>query len=145
MADSEVFEVSIPSDTAEGRNVQDQIIALLEQKNFSMRDVFGVRLALEEALINAIKHGNRMDPSKKVKIEYQVCDAKIRIVIEDEGEGFDMNAVPDPTAEENLDRPGGRGIMLIRSFMSHVEYNDTGNRVVLEKVCDESEETSTTN
>ena len=139
MAVSEEFEVTIPSDTAEGRKVQDRIIDLLEKLEFPLRDVFAVRLALEEALVNAIKHGNRMDPNKRVRVECSISDDRVKIVIEDEGSGFDLSAVPDPTAEENLDKPGGRGIMLMRSFMNRVEYNDIGNRVTLEKVRGDSD------
>jgi len=138
MAVSEEFDVTIPSDTAEGRKVQERIITLLEQQDFPMRDVFGIRLALEEALVNAIKHGNRMDPSKVVKVECRLDDDHVQIIIEDQGSGFDVNNVPDPTAEENLDKPGGRGIMLMRSFMNRVEYNEVGNRVVLEKSREDS-------
>ncbi|MND07935.1 hypothetical protein D3C83_302450 [compost metagenome] len=61
----------------------------------------------------------------------------MRIVIEDEGPGFRMDDVPDPTAEENLERPCGRGIMLMKAFMSLIEYNATGNRVTLEKQRDD--------
>ena len=128
------IDVTIPSVTSEGRLVQDRIIDLLEQLNFPMRDVFGVRLALEEALVNAIKHGNRMDPNKSVRIECEARDDRVRIIIEDEGEGFNVTRVPDPTEEENLEKPGGRGIMLMRSFMTPIEYNDRGNRLVMEKV-----------
>ena len=127
------FTVSIASETSLGREVQERIISVLENRAYSDRDVFGVRLALEEALVNAIKHGNGMDPAKQVQIDCRFDDDGVRIVIEDEGPGFDVTAVPDPTAEENLDKPGGRGIMLMRSFMSHVEYNELGNRLVLEK------------
>ena len=134
MAVSEEFQITIPSDTVEGRKVQDQIIEKMEAMGYPMRDVFAVRLALEEALVNAIKHGNRMDPSKSVKIECKIAEDRVLITIEDEGPGFDVNAVPDPTAEENLDKPGGRGIMLMRSFMNRVEYNEKGNRVILEKI-----------
>ena len=98
-----------------------------------MRDLFSVRLALEEALANAIKHGNQMDPNKSVHISCHIDEHRIRLVVEDEGQGFQLNDVPDPTTEENLDKPSGRGIMLIRSFMSLVEYNETGNRLILEK------------
>ena len=127
------FTVSIASETSLGREVQERIISVLENRAFSDRDVFGVRLALEEAIVNAIKHGNGMDPAKQVQIDCRFDDDGVRIVIEDEGPGFDVNSVPDPTAEENLDKPGGRGIMLMRSFMSHVEYNELGNQLVLEK------------
>ncbi len=134
MANIEEFEEIIPSDTAAGREVQERIIESLERRDFAMRDVFGVRLALEEALVNAIKHGNRMDPDKTVRVNWQVCETKVRIVIEDQGEGFDVNDVPDPTEDENLEKPGGRGIMLMRSFMNLIEYNDSGNCLTLEKV-----------
>ena len=127
------FTVSIASETSLGRAVQERIISVLENRAFSDRDVFGVRLALEEALVNAIKHGNGMDPAKQVQIDCRFDDDGVRIVIEDEGPGFDVTSVPDPTSEENLDKPGGRGIMLMRSFMSHIEYNESGNRLVLEK------------
>lgn len=130
------FAISIPSDTAQGREVQERIIGLLEERSFPERDVFGVRLALEEALVNAIKHGNRMDPNKQVRIDCRVEDDSVRIVIEDEGEGFNVAAVPDPTIDENLDKPGGRGIMLMRAFMTSIEYNESGNRIVLEKIRD---------
>ena len=128
------FAVSIASETSLGREIQERIIGVLEARSYSDHDLFGVRLALEEALVNAIKHGNRMDPDKQVHIECCFDDDRVRIVIEDEGTGFDVSSVPDPTTDENLDKPGGRGIMLMRSFMNRIEYNDLGNRLVLEKV-----------
>ena len=134
------FAVSIPSNTMQGREVQERIVQLLESEGFPERDLFGVRLALEEALVNAIKHGNRMDPEKQVRVDCQVQEDRVRIVIEDEGTGFDVSDVPDPTSEENLDKPGGRGIMLMRAFMSHVEYNDVGNRLLMVKVRDEPDD-----
>ena len=128
------FAVSISSDTSLGHEIQERIINVLESQSYSDHDLFGVRLALEEALVNAIKHGNGMDPDKQVHIDCRFEVDRVRIVIEDEGGGFDVEAVPDPTADENLDKPGGRGIMLMRSFMNRIEYNDLGNRLVLEKV-----------
>ena len=130
----EQFEVFIPSDTEAGQAVQERIVSRLESLEYSMRDVFGVRLALEEALVNAIKHGNGLDPDKTVRVNCLIEDDLLRIEIEDQGPGFNMSDVPDPTADENLERPCGRGIMLIKSFMTSVEYNAKGNRVVLEKI-----------
>ena len=129
----EQFEVVIPSDTEAGQAVQERIVSRLESLEYSVRDVFGVRLALEEALVNAIKHGNGLDPDKTVRVNCLIEDDLLRVEIEDQGPGFNMCEVPDPTAEENLERPCGRGIMLIKSFMTNVEYNAKGNRVVLEK------------
>lgn len=139
MAIREQFDVKIPSDSAAGQALQERIIAAMESLNYSTRDVFGMRLALEEALVNAIKHGNRMDPSKNVRVQCLVSDEITRIEIEDEGEGFDVSDVPDPTAEENLERPCGRGLMLMRAFMTRVEYNAVGNGVLLEKARGEAE------
>jgi len=130
----EEFEVFIPSETSAGQMVQERIVTLLNAMRYHERDVFGVRLALEEALVNAIKHGNQMDPSKKVRITCRVDTQKVRVEIEDQGEGFQPEEVPDPTADENLERPCGRGIMLMRAFMSLIEYNTTGNCVTLEKI-----------
>ena len=127
------FAVKISSENSLGREIQERIIGVLQAQSYSEQELFGVRLALEEALVNAIKHGNGMDPAKQVHVECQFDDDRVRIVIEDEGEGFDVSTVPDPTTEENLDKPGGRGIMLMRSFMSRIEYNERGNRLVMEK------------
>jgi len=105
----------------------------MERLHWGEHDVFSVRLAMEEALINAIKHGNHYDPSKHVQVRCGISEGLLRIEIEDEGKGFDLAAVPDPTDPDNLESPCGRGIMLMRGFMSRVEYNEVGNRVVLEK------------
>ena len=105
MALIEEFELEIPSSTNEGQRVQERIIKRLEELHFPARGIFGVRLALEEALVNAIKHGNGSDPLKSVRVSCQITDEKVRIVIEDEGTGFDLRGVPDPTDDENLEKP----------------------------------------
>jgi serine/threonine-protein kinase RsbW len=133
MAWIEEFDVRIPSSTTEGQKIQERIITRLEEIGFPARGIFGVRLALEEALVNAIKHGNGLDPTKEVLVTCQISNDKVRVVIEDQGPGFRLQDVPDPTEDENLEKPGGRGIMLMRAFLSVVEYNERGNRVVLEK------------
>lgn len=131
---TEQFELRIPSDTAQGQAVQERIVQRLEALAYSPREVFSVRLALEEALVNAIKHGNGMDPEKNVRIDCRISEERVRIEIEDEGEGFVPEEVPDPTEEWALERPCGRGLMLMRSFMTTVGYNASGNCVVMEKV-----------
>jgi serine/threonine-protein kinase RsbW len=133
MAWIDEFDVRIPSSTTEGQKVQERIIKRLEEIGFPTRGIFGVRLALEEALVNAIKHGNGLDPNKEVFVLCQISQEMVRVVIEDQGAGFRLQDVPDPTDDENLEKPGGRGIMLMRAFLSVVEYNERGNRVVLEK------------
>jgi serine/threonine-protein kinase RsbW len=127
------FETTIPNDTAAALEVQERIVARLEELGYPPRDVFGCRLALEEALVNAIKHGNDNEPAKSVRIECRIGEGGFAIEIEDEGPGFTPQDVPDPTAEENLEKPSGRGIMLMRAFMTRVDYQGRGNRVLLEK------------
>ena len=133
------FEVVIPNNTSAGQSVQERIIQLLEELRYEERDVFGIRLALEEALVNAIKHGNQMDPNKTVRVTCRVASDRVRIEIEDQGDGFHPAEVPDPTADENLERPCGRGIMLMRAFMSSIAFNASGNCVILEKARSEPE------
>ena len=127
-------EVVIPSDPAEARRVQDEIEGLLRANQASEKEIFGIRLALEEALVNAIKHGNQMDRSKKVTIVSVVHAERIEIHITDEGSGFDPGDVPDPTAVENIERPCGRGLMLMRHYMTEVSFGGRGNSVRMAKV-----------
>jgi serine/threonine-protein kinase RsbW len=127
-------EVTIPSDPAEARRVQEEVERQLKLHHFSDHDIFGIRLALEEALINAIKHGNQMDRSKLVRIAYHVFPERFEIHITDEGAGFDPCEVPDPTAVENLERPCGRGLMLMRHYMSEITFTQRGNCVSMSKV-----------
>jgi serine/threonine-protein kinase RsbW len=127
-------DVTIPSDPAEARRIQEEIEHLLRRTQFCDHDIFGIKLALEEALVNAIKHGNRADPSKKVRISYRVLPDLFDIHITDEGTGFDPCEVPDPTITENLERPCGRGLMLMRYYMSQVTFSASGNSVQMSKV-----------
>jgi serine/threonine-protein kinase RsbW len=123
----------IPSNSDAGQSILDEIVRRLELNQWGPHDVFSVRLAVEEAIVNAMKHGNRHDPSKHVHVACSVSPSRMRIEIADEGPGFDPKAVPDPTDEEHIDSPSGRGIMLMRSFMSSVSFNESGNQVVMEK------------
>jgi len=124
--------------TIQSRNAVAQVVkdvaGMMSTHGFPEQDVFAVRLALEEALVNAVRHGNVDDPAKIVCIRYFVNDSKVTIRIRDEGSGFNPRAVPDPVAPENLERPSGRGVLLIRKFMSSVRYNRRGNAVTLVKV-----------
>ena len=127
-------DVVIPSDTTEARRIQEDIERQIAALKVSEQEVFSIRLALEEALVNAIKHGNQMDRSKQVRIGYLLLLDRLEIHITDEGNGFDPEDVPDPTAVENLERPCGRGLMLMRHYMTEVAYNSRGNTVSMTKV-----------
>jgi serine/threonine-protein kinase RsbW len=127
-------EVKIPSDPAVARLLQDEIEQALHQGRFTERDIFCVRLALEEALVNAMKHGNQADRTKHVHITYRVDADLFEVDIRDEGPGFDQEEVPDPLAVENLERPCGRGLLLMRHYMTEVKFHPPGNRVFMTKV-----------
>ncbi|MBI3408433.1 MAG: ATP-binding protein [Planctomycetes bacterium] len=128
------YEVVIASDPLETRRVQDHIEVLLRSNRFEDREIFSIRLALEEALVNAIKHGNQMDRAKKVTINYHVRGDRFDILIKDEGKGFDPEDVPDPMAVENLERPCGRGLLLMKHYMTEVVFHPPGNRLAMSKI-----------
>jgi serine/threonine-protein kinase RsbW len=126
-------DLHVASDLAEVRRVQDLVEAALQANRFGESDQFAVKLAVEEALVNAIKHGNQLDPGKRVRVQYSVDDDLFRIHITDEGAGFNPEDLPDPTADDFLERPCGRGVLLIRSFMTSVDFLGRGNEVVMSK------------
>jgi len=134
LAEVPFTDATIASDTAEARRVQEEIEKHLAERRATDQEVFSIRLALEEALVNAIKHGNQLDRAKKVYISYRFLPDRLEVQITDEGLGFDPEDVPDPTAVENLERPCGRGLMLMRHYMTQVNYNARGNSVSMTKV-----------
>ncbi len=97
------------------------------------RDHFAIEMALEESLSNAIRHGNCYDESKEVLVECKVSADRFWLRVTDQGSGFQPLAVPDCTADENLECPGGRGLALMKAYMTRVEYNQCGNCVTMEK------------
>lgn len=131
---SHTIERSLPSRRNAHLESMEEILAKLTQLGWSDRELFGVQMALEESLTNAIRHGNKLDESKQVMMECKVSPERFWLRVEDEGPGFIPADVPDCTKEHNLEACGGRGLMLIRAYMTSVEYNDTGNRVTMEKI-----------
>jgi serine/threonine-protein kinase RsbW len=89
------------------------------------------RVGLTEALSNAIRYGNGTDPRKRVRMEIEVRECSLTAKITDEGHGFDPHVVPDPTTPQNLMKPGGRGLFLMKKLLDEVRYNDRGNSVTL--------------
>ena len=129
MAQSLTKKLSIPSKLNEAIKVVHAVIREVEAFGYGDGARFAIQLALDEALANAIRHGNCNDPDKTVTVEYSVDKDVFDITICDEGCGFDPGAVPDPTRDENLERPCGRGVMLIKAYMTDVRYNRRGNCV----------------
>ena len=110
----------------------DQILDRAESQGYGSSALFAVRLAIEEAITNAFEHGHeKLDPSTPVHIEYAVSEHAIEIAIEDQGPGFLPSDLPDPTLQENLSKPSGRGVMLMQAYMTDVHFNNAGNRVKL--------------
>ncbi len=126
-------QVVIHSDLKAARKAEEKLLKDVSAKGYSEQTIFAIKLAVEEGLNNAVRHGNRYDSGKKVFFEFDVNDERVEITITDEGSGFCPQCVPDPTADENLEKPSGRGIMLMRAYMDKVEYNDKGNRVHMVK------------
>ena len=111
--------------------VQEQVSSLLAKAGYDDAARFAIRLAMAEALVTAFRHGNRGETGRAVMLEWRITPDLAEFVVQDEGEGFDPEAVPDPTLDENLEIPSGRGIMLMRAYMHEVEYLPPGNRIRL--------------
>jgi serine/threonine-protein kinase RsbW len=134
--DLEKGVISVPNEQKAMDEAQNQVVGLAEKHGFPKASLFAVRLALHEAMMNAFRHGHKgLEPTVPVHVRFEVTDKHIDVTVEDQGPGFDPQDVPDPTLEENLERGSGRGLLLIRAYMSVVEYNAKGNalRMVYEK------------
>ncbi len=123
----------IPSNLQRGREVQQAILEACESAGFNEDAMFAVKLALDEAVTNAIKHGNKLDADKQVEVTAEVNGREARISIRDEGPGFDRQHVPNPTLEENLDKCSGRGLLLIEAYMSEVAWSADGRTIYMNR------------
>ena len=126
-------DVELPSERGSSRLITEDLLEQLGVHGWSPSDIFAIHLAAEEAIVNAIVHGNKLDPAKVVRVACVVSPTLARIEVTDEGPGFDPGSVPDCRLEDRLDAPNGRGVMLMRTFMTRIEYNARGNRVLMEK------------
>ena len=119
----------VPSTIEAGNKACQQMLADAKSNRFNKEDVFAIHLALEEAFLNSIKHGNNGDSTKNINIEYFITSEKFDVTISDDGPGFSPDTIPDPCHEENLHKPYGRGVLLMRAYMDNVAYNMSGNCV----------------
>jgi serine/threonine-protein kinase RsbW len=124
---------TIPSDLAASRDVHKAIMQRVESLHYGEQSTFAIRLALEEGLMNAIKHGNKLDPNKTVHVQAKVTPKSTEITIEDQGKGFKRDTVPDPCADENLLKCSGRGLLLIEAYMDKVQFTRGGRKVKMTK------------
>jgi len=116
---------------AEIPRIIDKVARFMTEQLYAQKDIFAMRLALEEAVVNAVRHGNRDDPARRVIVSFLVGPERVLIDVHDEGDGFDPRTVPDPLAAENLERSSGRGLHLMRTYMTWVRFNARGNCVTM--------------
>jgi serine/threonine-protein kinase RsbW len=107
----------------------DEICAIFKVNEDSYGNIL---VALTEAVNNAIYHGNQSNPNKNVNISFKHLPKKISFTIKDEGTGFDYNHLPDPTDPQNIEKPNGRGVFLMRNLADNVSFDDNGSSVTLE-------------
>jgi len=119
---------------SELREICSRILRRADALGYSKDDQFAVHLALEEAIVNAVRHGNRQDTEKEIIVEYAISLEKIELWITDQGCGFKPDNLADPRCGDNVYKVGGRGVLLIKSYMDTVEYNETGNSVHMTKL-----------
>ena len=123
--------VVLRHDRADIEAAQRALLDAVSGQQYDPASTFAIRLAVEEAINNAFKHGNKSDPDKPVRLDWWAVPHRLVVEVEDQGEGFDPESVPDPTLDENIEIPSGRGIMLMRAYMSEISYKDPGNRVIM--------------
>jgi len=123
--------VEIKSNASSIAEIEKAADVFFQQASLSQEMYGKVYLALIEASENAIRHGNKQDPNKKVKVSFEKNERQIILKIKDSGEGFDFSLVPDPTLPENIDKPNGRGLFIISNLSDELEFNDLGNEIII--------------
>jgi serine/threonine-protein kinase RsbW len=126
--------IEIPSTLVDAKKPEGHILLEVAACGYDEDATFAIKLALEEAMTNAVRHGNGNDPTKHIKVRYAVSPEMVVICVCDEGPGFQPECVPDPTQPERLSLPCGRGIMLMKAYMTDVEYRCNGREVRMVKV-----------
>jgi serine/threonine-protein kinase RsbW len=129
----EMIDFELPSDISLMNSVLQYLIARVTQVGVINPDRSNLFVALDEAFVNAVKHGNRHDMTKHVRITADISPQEARFTVEDEGEGFDVQEIPNPCDPENLFKTSGRGVLLIFNIMDEVQYNSRGNRLTMVK------------
>jgi serine/threonine-protein kinase RsbW len=129
----EKIDFELPSDLTLMNGVLQYLIERVSKLGLIKPERSNLFVALDEAFVNAVKHGNRNDPQKLVRITAELSPHEARFTVEDEGEGFNVQEIPDPRDPANLFKTSGRGVLLIYNIMDEVEYNERGNRLTMVK------------
>ena len=132
----ENIEFELPTTISLMHVVLEYLMKRVEKLGVVKAEQSNLFVALDEAFVNAIKHGNKFDARKIVRIAADVSKHEARFTIEDEGEGFDVNSIPDPLDPQNLFKTSGRGVLFIYNIMDEVKYNERGNRLTMVKKSD---------
>ncbi len=127
----ELIKILIPS-LPQNIRIVESFIDNAKDKYYLNDDIYGnIMIAVTESVNNAIIHGNKLDITKNVHLSLELLENEVKFTVQDEGEGFDVNNLPDPTAPENISKPGGRGIFLMQNLCDKVNFEDNGRRVEL--------------
>lgn len=137
----EKIEFELPSDLALMNGVLQYLLERVAKLGLIKPERSNLFVALDEAFVNAVKHGNKSDPTKLVRITAELSPKEACFTVEDEGQGFDVQTIPDPCDPANLFKSSGRGVLLMYNIMDEVEYNAQGNRVKMVKRPEQSAET----
>lgn len=131
--------LTLRSDYTEVEKVEELLDQLQQQLGFDDQIYARLMLTVSEAATNGIVHGNKLDSNKILTIEAYQSENKLIIVTTDEGEGFDPEELPDPRKEENLLKPSGRGVFLMKEYADEVDYSEKGSRLTLTFLLNESD------
>ena len=134
----EMIEFELPSDLSLMNGVLQFLLERVSKLGIVTPERSNLFIALDEAFVNAVKHGNKNDPSKLLRVTAELSRREACFTVEDEGEGFNVQDIPDPCDPTNLFKTSGRGVLLIYNIMDEVEYNAQGNRVKMVKRPEES-------
>jgi serine/threonine-protein kinase RsbW len=132
----EKIEFEFPSAISLMHSILDYLMKRVAKVGVINPESSNLFVALDEAFVNAVKHGNKFDREKIVRVSAEVSPKEARFTIEDEGEGFDVESIPDPRDPENLFKTSGRGVLFIYNIMDEVKYNERGNRLTMVKKSD---------
>ncbi len=112
--------------------VEKLVNTICETYNISEDHYGNILVAITEAVNNAIQHGNKANPNKNIDISYLSDNQHLRFSVKDEGSGFNYSQLPDPTNPENIEKPNGRGVFLMKHLADKVEFEDNGSKVILD-------------
>ena len=136
----EKIEFELPSALSPMHSILDYLLKRVEKLGVIKPDQSNLFVALDEAFVNAVKHGNKFNSQKLVRISAELSSREASFTVEDEGDGFDVNSIPDPLDPQNLFKTSGRGVLFIYNIMDEVKYNERGNRLTMVKKAKEIEE-----